>query len=104
MVANAIFEKFIHEHTCQQILLSDNGKEFTSDLLAYVCEQYYIAQHFTNQYMPQYNGKTGNFNRFLKALIRKLCQDDMASWDQVIDQILFAYRCCLHTSTGQSPF
>ena len=28
----------------------------------------------------------------------------MASWDQVIDQILLAYRCCRHTSTGESPF
>ena len=28
----------------------------------------------------------------------------MASWDQLIDQILLAYRCCPHTSTGESPF
>ena len=27
----------------------------------------------------------------------------MASWDQLIDQILLAYR-CPHTSTGESPF
>ena len=25
-------------------------------------------------------------------------------WDQVIDQILLAHRCCPHTSTGESPF
>ena len=54
--------------------------------------------------MPQLNGKTENFKHFLKASIRKLCQDDMASWDQVIDQILLAYRCCPLTSTGESPF
>ena len=28
----------------------------------------------------------------------------MASGDQVIGQILLAYRCCPHTSTGESPF
>ena len=44
------------------------------------------------------------FNRFLKASIRKLCQDDMADWDQVLGQILMAYRCFPHTSTGESPF
>ena len=54
--------------------------------------------------MPKSNGKTENFNRFLKASIRKLCQDDMADWDQVLGQILMAYRCCPHTSTGESPF
>ena len=49
------------------------------------------------------NGKTENFNMFLNTLIGKLCQDDMADWDQVLDQILMAYRCCPHTSTGESP-
>ena len=87
-VANAIYKKLILEHTCPQILLSDNGKEFTNYLLAYVCDYHYIEEHFTSPYMPKSNGKTENFNCFLKASIRKLCQDDMASWDQLIDQIL----------------
>ena len=95
-VANAIYEKLIIEHTCPQILLSDNGKEFTNDLLAYVCEQHNIEQHFISPYMPQSNGKTENFNHVLKASIRKLYQDDVVSWDQLIDQTLLAYRCCPH--------
>ena len=45
-----------------------------------------------------------NFNKFLKASISKLCQKDIAAWDQVLDQILFAYRCCLHTSKGEAPY
>ena len=28
----------------------------------------------------------------------------MASWDQVLGQILMVYRCCLHISTGESSF
>ena len=36
--------------------------------------------------------------------LRKLCQEDKASWDQVLDQILFSYRCCPHTSTGEAPY
>ena len=46
-----------------------------------VCDTFNIEQHFTGPYIPQSNGKTENFNRFLKASIRKLCQDDMADWD-----------------------
>ena len=90
-VANVIYEKLILEHACPQILLCDNGKELTNDLLACVCEQHYIEQHFTSPYVPQSNGKTENFNCFLKASIRKLCQDDMAWWDQLTDQDLLAY-------------
>ena len=34
----------------------------------------------------------------------KLCQEDKEAWEQVLPQILFAYRCCPHTSTGESPY
>ena len=48
--------------------------------------------------------KTENFNKFLKASIRKLCQEDTAAWDQVLDQILFTYKSCPHKSTGEAPY
>ena len=95
-VANAIFEKLMFEHGSPGILLSDNGKEFMNDTLAYVCQEFGIEQHFTSPCSPRSNGK--------KASIRKLCQEDKASWDQVLDQILFSYRCCPHTSTGEVPY
>ena len=40
----------------------------------------------------------------LKASIRKLTSEDKAAWDWVLDQILFAYRCCPHTSTGEASY
>ena len=103
-VANAIFEKLILEHGTHEVLLSDNGKEFTNDTLAYVCQEFNIEQHCTSPYTPRSNGKTENFNKFLKASIRKLCQEDTEAWGQVLDQILFVYRCCPHTSTGEAPY
>ena len=81
-----------------------NGKEFTNDTLAYVSQEFGIEQHFTSPYTPRSNGKTENFNKFLKASIRKLCQEDKASCDQVLDQILFSYICCPHTSTGEAQY
>ena len=33
-----------------------------------------------------------------------MCQEDKEAWDQLLPQILFAYRCCPHTSTGESPY
>ena len=59
-VVNAIFEKLILEHGSPEILLADNGKEFTNDTLGYVCQEFGIEQHFTSPYTPRSNGKTGN--------------------------------------------
>ena len=101
MVASAIFEKLILEHGAPEVLLSDNGKEFTNGTLAYVCHKFNIEQHFTSTYTPRSSGKMGHLNKFLKVSIRKLCQENTAVWDQAPDQILFVYRCCPHTSTGE---
>ena len=103
-VASAIFENLTLEHGSLEILLPDNRKEFTNDTLAYVCQEFKIKQHFTSPYTPRSNGKTENFNKFLKASRRKMCQEDKASLDQVLDQILFSYRCCPHTSTVEAPY
>ena len=43
-VAKTIFEKLILEHGGPEVLLSDNGKEFTRDTLAYVCQEFNIEQ------------------------------------------------------------
>ena len=102
-VANSIFE-LILEHGSPEILLAHNWKEFTNDTLAYVCQEFGIEQHFTSPYTPRSNGKTENLNKFLKASIRKWCQEDKASLDQVLDQILSSYRCCPHTSTSDAPY
>ena len=104
IVARAICDKLILEHDAPEILLSDNGKDFSNDTLAYVCEEFCIEQHFTSPYTPRSNGKTENFNKFLKASIRKLTSKDKATWDQVLDQILFVYKYCPHTSTGEAPY
>ena len=98
-VANANFKKHILEHGAPEVPLSNNGKEFTNDTLAYVCHEFNIDQHFTSPSMPRSNGKMENFNKILKASIRKLCWEDTVAWDQVLDQILFVYRCCPHTFT-----
>ena len=103
-VANATFEKFILEYGTPEVLLPDNGKEFTNDTLAYVCQEFNIEQHFTSPYTPRSNGKTENFSKFLKASVMKLYQEDTVAWDQVLDQILFPYRCCPHTFMGEVPY
>ena len=103
-VVEAFHKHFILQYGCPNVILSDNGKEFNNDTMAYLCDSFNIKHSFTSPYITQSNGKVENFNKFLKASIRKLCQDDTKGWDQVLDQIVWAYRCCPHTSTGESPY
>ena len=99
-----LFIEILFTNIVPQKFSSDNGKEFSSDTLAYVCEEHGIKQHFTSPYTPRSNGKTKNFNKFLKTSIRKLCQKDNAAWDQALDQILCTYSICPYSSTCEAPY
>ena len=50
-VVNAVFKKLVLQHGAPEILLSDNGKKFSNDTLAYVRQEFNIEQHFTSPYM-----------------------------------------------------
>ena len=60
-IPNAVYRDLILQHGAPEILLSDNGKEFSNDTLAYVCEEHGIKQQFTSPYTPRSNGKTREF-------------------------------------------
>ena len=43
-------------------------------------------------------------NQTLKFQLQKLVNDQMNDWDQLIDNVLFAYRSSRHDSTKCTPF
>ena len=44
------------------------------------------------------------WNRTLKSMLKKLCQDQLKQWHRLINPVLFAYREVPQESTGFSPF
>ena len=96
-VANAIFEKPTLEHESPEILLTDNAKEYTINTLACVCQEFGIEQHFTSPYTPRSNGKTEEFNKFLKASIRKFCQENK------VHGIRFLTKLCSYIGVAHTP-
>ena len=52
-VVNAIFRRLVLEHGAPEILLSDNGKEFTGDTLAYVCVKSSISNNILQALIHQ---------------------------------------------------
>jgi len=85
------------------VILSDNGPEFKNKLMAEYCKRWHIKQRFSSPYHPQTNGKLEVFHRYLKACIRRMCDDDPTKWEVVIPAVLKAYRMLPHVSTGESP-
>ena len=85
-------------------VLSDNGTNFTSKVMAQFCMTVGIKQIKTSPYHPQTDGMVERFNATLKRLLRKLTKDPTVEWDKCLPYVLWAYRGTVHRTTGFSPY
>ena len=85
-------------------LLTDQGSNFTSELMRQVTALLRISQIRTTPYHPQTDGVVERFNGTLKAMLRKFAREAPQSWDELLPFLLFAYREVPQASTGFSPF
>lgn len=83
---------------------SDQGTNFTSNLMAAVCNLLEITQTRTSSYHPQGNGQVKHFNRTLEAMLAKVVSNHQRDWDSRLPRVLFAYQTAVHETIGFTPF
>ena len=69
-------------------ILLHNGMEFKNSLMDQVLQQLEIDRIFSAPYHPQSNGKLEVFHKYLKPMLKKLCEKDPANLDKYLNQIL----------------
>ena len=85
-------------------ILTDQGSNFTSQLLAELYRLLNIHPIVTSPYHPQTDGLVERFNQTLKSMLRRFSDEEGKEWDKMIPYILFAYREVPQATTGFSPF
>ena len=85
-------------------VLTDQGSNFTSQLLVELYRLLNVRPIHTSPYHPQTDGLVERFNQTLKAMLRKTATDEGKDWDKLLPYLLFAYREVPQASTGFSPF
>ena len=85
-------------------ILTDQGSNFTSQLLVEIYRLLHVHPIRTTPYHPQTDGLVERFNQTLKSMLRKTAIEEGKDWDKLIPYILFAYREVPQASTGFSPF
>ena len=85
-------------------ILTDQGTNLTSELLAEMYRLLHIDSLRTSPYHPQTDGMVERFNGTLKEMLRKCASEDGKDWDRVLPYVLFPYREAPQESTGFSPF
>ena len=102
-VAEELIKVFSRVGVPQEIL-TDQGSNFTSQLLTELYRLLHVHPIRTSPYHPQTDGLVERFNQTLKTMLRKTATSDGKDWDKLLPYVLFAYREVPQTSTGFSPF
>ena len=72
-------------------ILTDQGSNFTSQLLTEIYHMLHIHTIQTTPYHSQTDGLVECFNQTLKAMLKKTAADEGKDWDKVIPYLLFVY-------------
>lgn len=85
-------------------LVSDNGRQFTSDEFKQFTERNGIKHILNAPGHPSTNGQAEVYVKtFKKSLFAALASTKAEVLDLHIQRFLFDYRCAKHTTTGESP-
>lgn len=103
-VAKCLFENYICEHGIPQVLHTDQGRQFESELLKHLCQMLGIQKTRTSPYHPQCDGMVERFNRTLIDQMAKTLLQQPGEWDDCLNQVALAYNTSPHSTTGFTPF
>ena len=102
-VAEALVDVFSRVGVPRE-MLTDQGSQFTSELMKEVSRLLSFKRITTTPYHPMCNGLVEKFNGTLKQMLKRMCAERPKDWDKYLNALLFAYREVPHESLGFSPF
>ena len=90
-------------HGVPQVITTDNGVQFTSDMTKIFLDLYDVYVKFISTYHPESNGLTENRNKEIGKLLRLLGSKNK-DWDEVLPSALWALRTTKNKVTKHSSF
>lgn len=103
-VAKIFINEIVARHGAPSTLLSDQGANFTSDLIAEICKFFQTIKQQTAPYNPKCDGLVERFNRTLCDMLKAYSNTNQSNWDLYLPIVLFAYRTSEQATTKRSPF
>ena len=103
-IARLLVECVISRHGVPELLLSDRGPNFLSELVNEVCGLVGTVKINTAGYHPQCDGLVEKFNSTIINMLSKCVEKHGRDWDDHLPYLLFAYRVAVQESIQESPF
>ena len=104
VTAKVLWHNFICHYGFPEKFISDQGRNFESQLIADLCKLAKVKKIRTSLYHPMTNGQCERFNRTLCDMLGTLETEEKADWKAFLHTLTHAYNCTRNSSTGFSPF
>ena len=102
--AKLLWENFIRHYGFPEKFLSDQGRNFESELISELCKLAQVEKVHTTPYHPMTNGQCERFNSTLCNMLGTLSERDKLDWKAHLSSMTHAYNCTQHPSTTYSPY
>lgn len=103
-VAAILRDRWVPQHGVPQVLLSDNGPQFVSEVIRSFCTSIGARKLYSTPYHPKGNSIVESFMRTLKRALSALVEWDGKQWDLHLSAVSFAHNTTPHIVTGFTPF
>ncbi|GMF41059.1 unnamed protein product [Phytophthora fragariaefolia] len=101
---DAMVNGSVSRHGVPSRLLSDNGRNFTSDVAKSFYQTLGIKKLFGAAYHPQTQGLVERFNGTFIGMLRLHVDKAQTDWVVYLPRVLFTYRTAYHEALGDTPF
>ncbi|RWR99999.1 pol polyprotein-like protein, partial [Dinothrombium tinctorium] len=103
-VAEFLLHDLILKYSAFDVLISDNGVQFRSEIIRNLNELFSVKHKFTTPYKPSTAGLVERCNRQILQLIKSYTDKNKHDWDIILPFITHIYNVSYHTSTKFTPF
>ena len=102
--ARILWDNFICHYGFPEQFISDQGRNFESDLIQELCKIAGVKKLHTTPYHPQSNGQCERFNSTLCNMLGTLSDEEKSDWKSHLGCMTHAYNCTKRASTTYSPY
>ncbi|XP_057756348.1 uncharacterized protein LOC130975594 [Arachis stenosperma] len=97
-------EKVITRFGIPEVVISDNGTQFTDKKFTEFLSGLGIRQRFSSVEHPQTNGQVESANKVILSGLKKRLDNKKGAWADELASVLWSYRTTEQSSTKETPF
>ena len=102
--AKLLWDDFILHYGFPSKIITDQGRNFESELIENLCQLAGVQKLRTSPYHPQTNGQCERFNGTLLNMLGTLTLEQKKDWKNHVPALVHTYNCTRNTATGFSPY